>query len=66
MGRGGGRDGRRQQVRERELAGPIALVGERKALTMTVQNNGVGKLSLTTLEPTEGAEVAFFPPVTGG
>ena len=36
-----------------------ALVGERKALTMTVLNSGVGKLTLTTLEQTEGAEVAI-------
>src|SRR5690349_16580317 len=36
-----------------------ALVGERKPLTMTVQNNGTGKLTVTTLEQTEGAEVAF-------
>src|SRR3990167_3205554 len=33
-----------------------ALVGERKPLTMTVLNIGVGKLTLTTLEQTEGAE----------
>ena len=36
-----------------------ALVGERKPLTLTVLNNGVGRLTVTTLEHTEGAEVAI-------
>jgi hypothetical protein len=34
-------------------------VGEKKALTMTVRNSGAGKLSLTTLERTEGDSVAI-------
>jgi hypothetical protein len=38
-----------------------ALVGQRKPMTMTVLNNGVGKLTVTTLEQTEGAEVAIGP-----
>ncbi|MEW5743544.1 MAG: choice-of-anchor D domain-containing protein [Myxococcota bacterium] len=41
-----------------------ALVGEKKTLTMTVRNVGVGKLSLLTLERTEGAEVAIGGPGT--
>lgn len=36
-----------------------ALVGERKTLTMTVRNVGVGKLTLLSLERTDGAEVAI-------
>ena len=36
-----------------------ALVGERKPMTLTVLNSGVGKLTLTTLEQTDGAEVAI-------
>lgn len=38
-----------------------ALVGEKKPMTMTVLNSGVGKLTLTTLEQTEGVEVAIGP-----
>ena len=41
-----------------------ALVGERKPLTMTVVNNGSGRLTLTSLEHTEGAEVAIAGPGT--
>ena len=41
-----------------------ALVGEKKSLTMTVRNMGVGKLSLLTLERTAGAEVAIASPGT--
>ncbi len=38
-----------------------ALVGERKPMTLTVLNSGVGRLNVTTLEYTEGAEVAIGP-----
>ncbi len=38
-----------------------AIVSERKLLTLTVLNSGVGKLTLTTLEHTEGVEVAIGP-----
>ena len=36
-----------------------ALVGERKALTMTLRNTGSAKLTLSKLELTEGDEVAI-------
>lgn len=36
-----------------------ALVGEKKALTMTVRNSGSGRLSLTTLARTDGDAVAI-------
>ncbi|MDP3158235.1 MAG: VWA domain-containing protein [Archangium sp.] len=55
------RDGAGERVISRDAVYDFgaALVGERKPLTMTVQNNGVGKLTVTTLEQTEGAEVAI-------
>ena len=40
----------------------LALVGERKPLTMTVRNQGSAKLSLSRLELTEGDEVAIGLP----
>lgn len=39
-----------------------ALVGERKALTMTLRNTGSAKLTLAKLELTEGDEVAIGKP----
>lgn len=63
VGRQVWRDANGERVINRDAIydfGP-ALGGERKPLTMTVINSGVGKLTLTTLEQTEGAEVAIAP-----
>ncbi len=40
----------------------LALVGERKSLTMTLRNQGANKLTLSKLEVSEGDETAFGPP----
>ena len=40
----------------------LALVGERKTLTLTLRNTGSAKLTLNKLELTEGDEVSFGPP----
>ncbi|MDP3158197.1 MAG: choice-of-anchor D domain-containing protein [Archangium sp.] len=40
----------------------LALVGERKSQTMTLRNTGANRLTLRTLELSEGDEVSFGPP----
>jgi hypothetical protein len=53
--------GERQANRDATYDFGNALVGERKTLTMTLRNQGAGRLTLTGLERVEGDEVSIGP-----
>ena len=54
--------GERQSSRDATYDFGNALVGERKTLTMTLRNQGAGRLTLLGLEVEEGDETSFGPP----